>query len=470
MIVVLGVALEVSSAAAQCDCDHEIGLDQEVWNGAENGVQPGDRVCVTAGERPFLRIRNLRGSASAPVVVSNCGGRVVIHNDERAYALVVEDDSSHFRLTGTGDPAHEYGFDISAPAEEPYPGVGVWLVGRSSDYEVDHMEIHDTGFAGVSAKTDPLCDGSADQGNFVQRNTHLHHLWVHDTIGEGFYVGSTQADGQTIRCDGREEVHQVHFLEGVEIHDNLIENTGWDGAQIGMAREGCRFHHNVIRNVGLEGVEFQQQGLQIGTYSACEVFANDIRHGPAMGIIVLGAGDLFVHSNLIVDFPTGDGIYAHQRGVIDGAVYRFAFNTIVGFERNGITVFGEAEASATGNLVVGEGPGIGGGLAWEDAGNLVYGDESDAGFVGSGDYHLREDSPAVGAAIAVADISVDMDNWPRRDPPSAGAYEYRRADEGPPPPRPDPEPMSGGSGGCTVAGTPAISWSLLLLVGLRRRR
>jgi len=484
MVCVAFAVTGASVAEAQCDCDHEIGLDEGTWDGADNGVQPGDRVCVTAGEREFLRLRNLRGSAEAPVTVINCGGRVVIHNEDRAYALVTEDDSSHFRLTGTGDAAHEYGFDISVPDREPYPGVGVWLVGKSSDYEVDHMEIHHTGFAGVSAKTDPLCDGSADQDVFVQRNTHLHHLWIHDTGGEGFYVGSTQSDGHTINCDGSSEVHQPHFLEGVDIHHNLIENTGWDGAQIGMAREGCRFHHNVIRNVGLEGVEYQQQGLQIGTFSACEVYANDIRHGNAMGIIVLGAGDLFVHSNLILDFRSGDGIYGNHRDAVPGAEWRFAFNTIVGYDRAGITVFGAGlgASGATGNLVVGDGAGIGAGgdVDWTESGNVVFSNEDAAGFVGEGDYHLREDSPAIGAAESDPEVPLDMDEWPRANPPAAGAYEYREegADAGPPPARPDAGPRgdastvpsTDGGGGCSAAGTsPSLaSLSLLLLLGRRR--
>ena len=91
---------------------------------------------------------------------------------------------------------------------------------------------------------DPQCDGSADQGVFVQRDVSLHHLYVHDTGGEGFYIGSTQSNGQPIPCDGTQEVHQPHYLEGIHVHHNIIERTGWDGAQIGMARSDCAFFAN----------------------------------------------------------------------------------------------------------------------------------------------------------------------------------------------------------------------------------
>ncbi|MCA9605606.1 MAG: right-handed parallel beta-helix repeat-containing protein, partial [Myxococcales bacterium] len=444
------LSLSTCPASAQdCDCDHVVGLTDTIFDGRDTPVAPGDRICVTAGTREFLRFRHVQGTAEAPVEIINCGGRVVIHNEDRAYALVFEEDSQHFHVTGTGDPAIEHGFDISCPDTEPYPGIGLWLLGRSTDYEADHMEIHDTGFAGVSAKTDPLCDGSADQGVFVQRNASIHHLWVHDTGGEGFYVGSTQSDGQTITCDGASEVHQPHFLEGIELHDNLVENTGWDGMQVGMARSGCRVYRNVIRHVGLAGELYQQQGLQIGTFSACEVFANVIEDGPAMGIIVLGAGETFIHSNLIVGFTMADGIYANHSDRVPGAAYRIAFNTIVGWDRNGITVFGPnlAPSEAVSNLLVGSGDGIGAGgdVAWREDGNLVFGTEAEAGFVGGGDYHLAVGSSAIGAGVPVAGVAVDLDGYPRADPPAAGAFEYRdpSVDAGPigfdvgtpPPPR-----------------------------------
>jgi len=505
LVSLFAVALAAAPARAQdCGCDHELGVDVTVFDGAEQGVSPGDVVCVMAGEREFLRLRHLDGTPDAPITVINCGGRAVIRNTERAYALVVEDDSHDFRITGTGDPEHEYGFDISAPDREPYPGVGVWLIGRSTRYEVDHLEIHDTGFAGVSAKTDPLCDGSADQDVFVQESTHLHHLWIHDTGGEGFYIGSTQSNGHTINCDGASEVHQPHFLDGLEVHDNLVEDTGWDGAQIGMARVGCRFYRNTIRRVGLERVEFQMQGLQIGTFSRCDVFSNVIEDGPANGIIILGADDTFVHSNRIVGFTMADGIYANARDVIDGARYRFAFNTIEGWDRGGITVFGGGlgPSEAVGNLLIGAGEGVGAGgdVDWTEEGNVVVATHAEGGFTGPDEWYLEEDSVARGAAVAVEGIDVDLDGYPRADPPSAGAYEYREPGVdagppiGPPPPsdagaRPDSGMTVGpgadaGSGdggtddggcGCrTVNGSsaPAAPWLLGLgaLVFWRRRR
>ncbi len=447
-------ALAPRARAQDCDCDHTVPLGVTSVDGDELGLEPGDRVCVTAGEREFLRFQHLTGTAEAPIVILNCGGLVRIHNTVHAYALVFEDDSRFFHLTGTGDPALTYGFEISAPDREPYGAVGLWLNGRSTNYEVDHVEVHDTGFAGVMSKTDPFCDGSADQGTFTQRDVWFHDLYVHDTHGEGFYIGSTQSSGHTITCDGMEEVHQPHFLEGIALTDTRVERTGWDGAQIGMARSGCTVMRNVIVDVGNEGVLYQQQGLQIGTFSACEIGANVLVDGPTNGIFVLQAGDTWVHDNVVVDF-VGTGIYANSNDHTAGVRYRFHFNTIVNSGDAALRVFGPTlgPSEARSNLAVGPNDGIsaGGDVSWTAEGNVELASAALARFVADDDFHIEADSPARGAGVAVTGLAYDHEGYPRALTPAAGAYEYRDPsvdagvvlrDAG------SPFPPSSGEGGC----------------------
>lgn len=437
----LGLGLWQQAALAQdCDCDHRLDASTTSFDGVDNGVKPGDRVCVMAGTREFLRFQRIQGSESARIEIANCGGLVEIHNETRAYALVFEGDSHHFRVTGTGDASVEYGFKISAPAKDPYPGIGLWLLGKSTNYEADHLEIFDTGFAGVSAKTDPLCDGSADQDKFIQRDVDLHHLYVHDTGGEGFYVGSTQSKGQTITCNGKQEIHQPHFLEGIKLHHNVIENTGWDGAQVGMARQGCQVYANVIRNVGLEGVQYQQQGLQIGSFSACEIWGNLLENGPTNGVFVLGAYDTSVFNNLIIGFQ-GTGIYANQQDFGAGHGYRIWYNTVVDSGDGAIKLFGPdlVGNELKNNLSAGANASIsaGGDVDVDEASNLEVVSVAEAKFFAAGDYHLAPDSPARGAGTAVPLVTTDLDGRQRTEPPSVGAYEYTD----------DPGPVDGGASG-----------------------
>ncbi|MCA9684035.1 MAG: hypothetical protein KC457_17675, partial [Myxococcales bacterium] len=253
-----------AQAAGECDCDFVIEPDQPSANGTELGVGPGDSVCVRGGAREFLRLYDFVGSSDAWIEIRNCEGRVEIDNPDRGYGLTV-DGSRYFRVTGEGDPAHEYGFYVRATRTGPdYSASGVVVAGLSSDYELDHFEVLDSGFAGFNLKTEPTCDGSANLGNFVQYDTRIHHHWIHDTGGEGIYFGSTGYGGREYTCDGQQVLLYPHEHHGVRIHHNLIENTGWDGMQVGVSPIDCNVWANTIRDVGIGGVEYQQQGMQIG--------------------------------------------------------------------------------------------------------------------------------------------------------------------------------------------------------------
>jgi len=425
----LGFAAPRATRAQDCDCDHVIAPGTGGVDGTALGIAPGDVVCLMAGSYDYIRFRELRGTAAAPIVIKNCGGVVDVANSDRGYGVDFQGSSAFFHITGTGEDSLEYGIRISASRSGPdYSAMGLWFLDKSTNYEADHIEVHDTGFAGVMAKTDPLCDGSADQGTFTQRDVHIHHMWVHDTGGEAFYVGSTQSDGQNISCGGVTMRRQPHFLEGVELDHNLVEDTEWDGMQVGMARANCRVHHNVIRRVGTADELYQQQGLQIGTFSACDVRANDLREGPAMGIIVLGAGDSTFADNVIVDFAE-DGIYINLDDQ-PAARYTVNYNTIVGFGRNALSMFGgDVTAAVANNYVVGPDSAlaINGAITMRTVSNNVFAaDRAAAGFVGASDYHLSATSPARGAGVDLAAMgfATDHDDQLRATPPSVGAYEY----------------------------------------------
>jgi MYXO-CTERM domain-containing protein len=229
--------------------------------------------------------------------------------------------------------------------------------------------------------------------------------------------------------------------------------------------------------VGNEGVEFQQQGLQIGSFSACEVAENVLAEGPTNGIFVLEADDTWVHDNVVSDFA-GDGIYANVRDRSTGVSYRFHFNTIVNSGGAAMRVFGPTlgPSEARSNLAVGPGGGIsaGGDVSWTAEGNVTLASTALARFVSGTDFHIEADSPARGAGVAVTGLEYDAEGYPRAAPPAAGAYEYRDPsvdagvtlrDAG------SPFPPSGGGGGCgcRVAHAPSDTrapHAALVLLGL----
>ncbi|HEY0135370.1 MAG TPA: right-handed parallel beta-helix repeat-containing protein [Nannocystis sp.] len=420
------------AAAAPCDCDHVLGLDVTVADGTALGVQPGDSVCVQGGARPFLRLQKFKGAEGQVVEIRNCDGQVDISNDDKGYALTIG-QSSFVHLTGTGDDAFEYGFRARGSKDGPdYSAMSVTIGDLSSDIEVDHVEAYEAGFAGFIVKTDPRCDGSANLGKFVMYNVELHHNYIHDTKGEGIYFGSTGYGGREYTCDGEKVLLYPHEHHGAKIHHNLIENTGWDGAQIGVTPKDCEFHHNTIRKIGLAGEKFQQQGLQIGGASACEIYANILMDGPTNGIFILGADDTRVYNNLIVGFAD-NGIYANDQQLDLEARYRFAFNTIVQSGEAGITVFGAklGPGHAYSNVVVGPNPiSVGNDVVdFVEMANQTADGPDALGFVDAAtrDFHLLADSPLrdVGVAAPELDLQDDLDGVARNDLlPDAGAFEF----------------------------------------------
>lgn len=425
LIVLCACWLSPLTTRAQCDCDHTLETSVTVAVGDELGVGPGDRVCVTSGSRPFLRLQSFHGTAAEPITIVNCGGVVEISNTDRAYALVIEGASEHVRVSGTGEADIEYGFRVSAPDLDPYPGVGVWIMGRASSIEVDHMEVFDTGFAGVMAKTDPGCADRPVWDGFVMRDTHLHHLWVHDTGGEGFYIGSTQSSGYTRTCDGVSVTLPAHRMDGVSVHDVLIEDTGWDGIQIGFASR-CTFTDSRVRRVGLERVEYQMQGVQLGS-SDCELRRLDLRDGAAMGVIALDASNVTIADSLIANFE-GDGIYLNLRSARAGH-WNIVHNTIAGSGGAAARGFGTGQlGESANNLVFGNATGA---LQLPSTltsrTNLELANAAAAGVVSADDLHLTATSAARGAGTDLTSMgyAIDLDGQLRASPPAVGAYELR---------------------------------------------
>ncbi len=448
----LTMSVATRGAAQDCQCDHTIPLGQDGATGADLGVQPGDVVCVEAGERPFLTIDDFTGTESAPITIINCGGQVRIANSDRGYGIRIN-GSSFFHLTGTGDPEIRFGFDVSASRTGPdYAGSGVPVGSLSTDYELDHLEIHHTGFAGFVLKTESRCDGSANLGNFVQRNTRVHHTYVHDTGGEAFYVGSTGYGGRDFDCDGQTVTLFPHEHHGVWLHDNRIEDTGWDGLQVGVTPTDCEVYRNAIIGVGRDAPDpVQTRGIQIGGASACAIYDNYLADGPTIGIFVQGAGDTVVQNNVVVDFAE-DGIYANdqQNDAIAGASYVFLHNTVVRAGDTAVSIFGGLTSgnAIINNLLVASGGaplGVGHDVDAQQQGNLELTTVAEAGFEDPSalDFHLQVDSVARDQGVVVPGFTValDRDGVERDDAPDVGAYEYTDG------PRPDGGAPGPGDGG-----------------------
>src|SRR5690349_18180216 len=171
-----------------CDkCKYIIPVKGDWIDGDKLHLQPGDTICLD-GSRTYnipLRFRNINGTKEKPITIINCNGIVNITVPSNLVYAVKFEYSKHFRITGTGE-ASTYGIHISGANK-----LGITFDKLTTDFEADHLEVSDVGFAGIMAKTDPTCDSTTTRGYFTMRNVDIHHNLVHNTGGEGLYIGNS---------------------------------------------------------------------------------------------------------------------------------------------------------------------------------------------------------------------------------------------------------------------------------------
>ncbi|ELR72729.1 hypothetical protein C900_01108 [Fulvivirga imtechensis AK7] len=311
---------------ACADCDYIVEPDNWIADNEVLKLPPGSVIGIKGANRGPVTIRNFHGTADQPYIIINCDGKVSVSGDVPGIKL---HKSSFIRLTGTGS-ADDYG--IKVHNTKPF---GVVAELGTTDFEIDHIEITATKGPGISARTRPACDGSTNRGTFVQRNTVIHHNYIHDTGGEGMYVGGSnwhKSFPPLNQCP--DLVLYEPELEGVFIYNNLVENTGQDGIQVGGAVGGTEIYNNEIRNYGLKGIEIHQAGIQINPGTTGKIYSNLIKGGTGKGIFLNGF-DNSVYNNLIVDCNK-DAIHIGDRDPLPNQSYRIVNNTMSNISGYGV--------------------------------------------------------------------------------------------------------------------------------------
>jgi hypothetical protein len=391
-----------------------------------SGLAPGSRVCLQPGRFSSIGVDNVSGTAEQPIEITNCGGAVVVGDAMGNTSSGIQfRNSRHFRLIGTGALGTTYGIKVEGTQTQ-----GVSVYNGSTDIEIAYVEVTRTGFAGIMTKSDPGCNGEYARGTFTQRNTHLHHNWIHDTYSEGFYVGHSFYYGFTKQCPDKSFYVYPHELVGVHIHDNLIERTGADGLQLGCAVADVEVHHNVIDRYALDPFQpWQDNGIQIGAGTTGNWYSNIVKHGTGEGnsIIIHGLGAITVFNNVVED--TG-GVYLHK-DIPASAEVALLNNTFVGTRARGFQSATSSAAIKIHNNIMVHVAGVipvQGGSNVISSHNLFTTDINVPMFVNpwAGDYHLQAGSPARNAGLDVSTyLTTDFDGAPRNDGAfDIGAFEY----------------------------------------------
>jgi hypothetical protein len=347
-----------AASTTDCGCTYTVPSNTYLVDGAALGIKPGAVICLKAGNTyKNIVFRNIKGTSTLPITIKNCGGTALLNATGWTFGLKTE-KSQYFRITGgTGTT---YGIKITGGHES------MQLISLSSDFEIDHVEISNSGFAGIMAKTDPTCDNSTNRGYFYMRNISIHDNYIHDTGGEGMYIGHTfYIKGVTLSCG----VRYPHTIEGLKIFRNKIKNSGWESIQVGSTTKGLEVYENRIENYGAKNYTYQNNAVQFGEGSPGVFYGNFIKGGSGHALMVLSNADHFAHDNIIIN-AGADAIFCEERDA-RGAGFRIVNNTIIKPKGNGITLYSDYSANYVYNNIIVD-PGKYSSYAYPRTGNDAY--------------------------------------------------------------------------------------------------
>ena len=129
---------------------------------------------------------------------------------------------------------HDTGIRFTPLAGSTYNSC-FFLSGGSSDIEIFGIDIDGSGFAGISAKTDPSPDSPWywRENGWELRNLKIHHSTIQNTYGEGVYLGY-YGNGLMSGSDksGNKVSYHAHLLRGLRLYRCRFFHTGFDPVQI----------------------------------------------------------------------------------------------------------------------------------------------------------------------------------------------------------------------------------------------
>jgi hypothetical protein len=408
------------------DCTYTIMPSQSQFDGSN--VAPGSVLCIPAGSRNALLLKNLKGTADKPIIIINKGGAVIFNATVSAGYTFKTTNCQYFKVTGNGSPGVKYGFVINGG------NIGMTMDDLSSDFEIQNIEVRNSGFAGIMAKTDPTCDVTTQRGHFTMKNVFFHDNYVHKTGGEGFYIGNSfYAEGVSASCG----TVLPHDVLNAKVYNNLTDSTGAEGIQVGSATSGCEIYSNTVKSPGITPfANDQNNGIQIGEGTGGKCYNNLVTNAPGNGIIVLGLGDNLVFNNIIIN-AGANGIFADSR-YTPGPDFQFINNTIISSATAGIkldselipmnTVINNVIIMAnTNNAIIKKSNSV----KLTSSNNYINKDINTCKFTAYtiGDYHLQASSTLINAGADVSSLGISFDFYhnsrPARNAFDIGATEYQ---------------------------------------------
>ena len=246
------------------------------WNNVDvSSLPPGTTLCLKkdpkeTGKYPFRLF--IKGNKSSTETNENgtpnftfANPLVITHDEEdifewpwRAYgSMNISDNTRNVVLDGYG--YNHTGIHFTLFDEKETSDSGFFLVNGTSDWEMYGCDVDGTGFAGISAKTDPNPNNPWywRESGWEFKNLHIHHCIFRNTGGEGVYIGyfdSWKLGGKN--SDGNNVSYHAHIIRDLRIYRTQFIHTRLDAIQINNA-QGVEICYNTIDDCAY-GIEANQ--------------------------------------------------------------------------------------------------------------------------------------------------------------------------------------------------------------------
>lgn len=436
------------TAMSQCDCDHVLPYNFHP-DGVELGVKPGDVICLDGDiEYDAITFSNIHGTPENPVIITNCNGKAVVKSNT-GYGIKFT-YSDNIKVLGNGDPSVDYGISITTKS-----GFYLTMEFFTTDLEIAHVEIagsipgnpdhDDAGFSAIAVKTTPYMDcllfRDKTRTAWVMNNIHIHHNYVHDVGGEGIYMGHGFYGGRVEpSCkDLTTDTLYSHSIKHVRIHDNFLENIGYDGLQIKNADEDVEIYNNIVLNAGVVNNGNHNEGFFLGEGTTGKFYNNWLQNTTGNGMRLQGIGNNEIFNNVVINAGEASFEGAHGAYVVrnPGWPFKIYHNTFIGAGNEGFVFFNNdgGEKIIVNNVFSGYNTSDGGILNKSTAtfaGNLEIPNPADLGIVDPTgfDLHLLPTSPLVNTGVNPADYGIELDfdydykKRPQEGKHDVGAFEY----------------------------------------------
>jgi len=426
--------------AEPISCDQCTHVLDNFWqiDGAQLNIQPGDTVCL-AGTTSYnsLTFVNIEGTPNDPIIIKNCDGIAFINGSESSVYGIKFQRSHDFKLIGNGGGG-KYGIKISTAQ-----GFFLTMQEFTTDFEIANVEIAGSSdipaYAGIGIKTSPIsdCDLFADKTRtaWIMKNIVVRDNYIHDTGGEGMYVGHGWYNG--IKENVCDVITYSHSIQNIRIFNNIIENTGLDGLQIKNCDSDVEVYNNIIKGYGLQENGAHDEGLLIGEGTTGKFYNNIIIDGPGNGIHVKGMGNLDIYNNVIIKarnlaFMAASGTQVYR--IPDG--YYNIFNNTFHTEATSAFVFwdeGGGTRRLMNNIFIAPNAEIFAlrGVPIDSSNNVFTKSISYFQFTdfAGNDLSLMSSSPAVDAGVDLSDFGITIDilgtTRPQGSAYDIGAYELK---------------------------------------------